>query len=62
MTRVINFPTNLKKKLEDIKKNGGMWEIAKGKYAIKHFEIERLAKKNKKIGQKNVFSLLGCAL
>ena len=43
MSRVINFPTNLKKKLEDIKKNGGMWEISKGKYAIKHFEIERLA-------------------
>jgi hypothetical protein len=43
MTRVINFPTNLKKKLEDIKKNGGMWEIGKGKFAIKHFEIERLA-------------------
>ena len=43
MTKVINFPTNLKKKLEEIKKNGGMWEIGKGKFAIKHFEIERLA-------------------
>ena len=43
MTRVINFPTNLKKRLEQIKNNGEMWEISKGKYAIKHFEIERLA-------------------
>jgi hypothetical protein len=43
MSRVINFPSNLKKKLEDIKNNGGMWEIGKGKFAIKHFEIERLA-------------------
>lgn len=43
MTKVINFPTNLKKKLDEIKKNGGMWEIDKGKFAIKHFEIERLA-------------------
>ena len=46
MTRVINFPTNLKKKLEDIKKNGGMWEISKGKYAIKSNIILRKHRRN----------------
>ena len=44
MSRVINFPTNLKKKLEQIKANGGMWlSDDKKKYIIKHLEVERLA-------------------
>ena len=42
MSRVIKFPTNLKKRLEQIKANGGMW-MSDGKYIIQHLEVERLA-------------------
>ena len=43
MPRVIKFPINLKKVLEEIKANKGMWKHG-DKYIIKHIEVERLAK------------------
>jgi len=42
MTNVINLNA-IENYLEKLKANGGMWEIGKGKYAIKHLELEKLA-------------------
>ena len=42
MTNVINL-NSIENYLEKLKANGGMWEIGKGKYAIKHLELEKLA-------------------
>ena len=42
MGKVLHLNT-LDPYLEKLKKNGGMWKIDNNKYAIKHFEVEKLA-------------------
>ena len=40
---VLNFPA-LDKYIEQLKQSGGMWSIGRGKFAIRHLEVEKLAK------------------
>ena len=43
MGKVVNFPQTLEKHLLKLRTNGGIYEFDKGKFAIKHKEVERLA-------------------
>ena len=43
MGKVVNFPQSLEKHLLKLRSNGGIYEFDKGKFAIKHKEVERLA-------------------
>ena len=43
MGKVVNFPQTLEKHLAKLRTNGGIYEFKKGKFAILHKEVERLA-------------------
>ena len=43
MGNVVNFPQTLEKHLAKLRTNGGIYEFDKGKFAILHKEVERLA-------------------
>ena len=43
MGKVVNFPQTLEKHLAKLRTNGGIYEFKKGKVAILHKEVERLA-------------------
>lgn len=43
MGKVVNI-NKIDTEIEKLKTNGGMWKIKNGSYAIKHLEVERLAK------------------
>lgn len=43
MSNILNFPS-LDQYLAGLKTSGGIWEFDKNKFAIKHLEIEKLAK------------------
>ena len=43
MGKVVNFPQTLEKHLLKLRTNGGIYEFDKGKFAIKHKEVEHLA-------------------
>ena len=43
MGKIVNFPQTLEKHLAKLRTNGGIYEFKKGKFAILHKEVERLA-------------------
>ena len=43
MGKIVNFPQTLEKHLAKLRANGGIYEFKKGKFAILHKEVERLA-------------------
>ena len=43
MGKILKFPS-LDKYLDDLKSSGGLWKIDGGKHAIKHLEVEKMAK------------------
>ncbi len=44
MGKVVDI-LNINSDIAKLKSNGGMWQIQNGKYAIKHLEVENLARK-----------------
>ena len=43
MGKILKFPS-LDQYLAGLKSSGGLWEFEPGKFQIKHFEVEKMAK------------------